>query len=788
MIRLANNDENPTISKQDEQELENLANDIAEHDAPLKTGVLSALSGATLGLSDKLAVETGLMDAETRRKQREQNPTADIIGDILGTTASIVGTGGAGAAVKGTAAAAKAAKGASTAKKIAKGAGKALTTPTAFADKAGRSVEFLTKKGLDKVLKDSGNEKLAREVIKKALPKTAGSAVEGAFYGAGELLKEDAIGRAEFNAENLLYAGGLGSLFGGAMGGALGSVSAVVPVIKNNRVVDFTVETVKDKLGKLRDPSEAFLTWAGATAKKRLDIKKNNRDLYDYFPTYIRKHMKRGDKKEAVFESVNKELEYNGERIGEIIDQTNTKVPANRYLDAQLEALDELLESETKTLAGVQIKNKANAINREKLNLEKKWRNAGLIDSVEINENRKLLGKLGKFRFGMSDGQATSAVIARARYRALRKVVDDAVESVDSSLSKELKDINRDFRAGKEALELIEKKENKDFLSGNDLLLAALGIGGLGEGGELAGLGALGTLPLTIALGKKFLRSDLALQFSILGSLEKTNKKVTKDIAKQVKTFFNKPGKAAKVATTKALINSGLSLKNEEGKNPKKPKNREEAFINITENLQNFTTNPELGMGNLSTVTSNMSRTAPNTSMHLQNTSMRALQFIQNKIPKAANNRGILDEFDRKYMPSSIEMAKFERYLQAVDDPKSVMEDIGNGTVTREQVEALKFVYPELYKEVQEQVMEQLSKGTKIPYNRKISLGILMDLPTDVSLQRENILALQSSFSDQPQQEQAAQDQGAVKSSRKGMESLEFSDREQTNLTKVATR
>jgi len=235
-------------------------------------------------------------------------------------------------------------------------------------------------------------------------------------------------------------------------------------------------------------------------------------------------------------------------------------------------------------------------------------------------------------------------------------------------------------------------------------------------------------------------------------------------------------------------VDSGLALKHEENKRPKKPKNDREAFENISKNISEFSVNPAKSAGMIGNITANMARTAPKTSMHLQNTAHRAMLFLESKVPRRDNKNGILEDLDRPYYPSSLEVAKFKRYLQAVDDPKSVMEDIGNGTVTREQVEALKFVYPELYKEVQEQVMEQLSKGTKIPYNRKISLGILMDLPTDVSLQRENILALQSSFSDQPQQEQAAQDQGAVKSSRKGMESLEFSDREQTNLTKVATR
>ncbi len=75
-------------------------------------------------------------------------------------------------------------------------------------------------------------EKVAAPVIKKILGETTGkiaskalgSAVEGAFYGAGNAVNEDALGDSELNASSLIHNVGFGTLFGGSLGGLLGLV------------------------------------------------------------------------------------------------------------------------------------------------------------------------------------------------------------------------------------------------------------------------------------------------------------------------------------------------------------------------------------------------------------------------------------------------------------------------------------------------------------------------------------------------------------------------------------
>src|SRR5690606_34001635 len=92
--------------------------------------------------------------------------------------------------------------------------------------------------------------------------------------------------------------------------------------------------------------------------------------------------------------------------------------------------------------------------------------------------------------------------------------------------------------------------------------------------------------------------------------------------------------------------------------------------------------------------------------------------------------------------------------------PLSVLEDIKKGTLTREHVEALQKVYPHLYNQIRVEVLEQLrdKSETDIPYNRRVLLSILLNIPGDASLLGKNIEALQANFLT-PQEKEAMAEQ-----------------------------
>jgi len=83
----------------------------------------------------------------------------------------------------------------------------------------------------------------------------------------------------------------------------------------------------------------------------------------------------------------------------------------------------------------------------------------------------------------------------------------------------------------------------------------------------------------------------------------------------------------------------------------------------------------------------------------------------------------------------------------------SVVQDLAEGEVTREGVEALKTVYPEIYSEIQSQTLEKISQmDEKLSYQKRLEIGILLDLPSDPSLDPNNIQGLQQQFDPGSQQ------------------------------------
>jgi hypothetical protein len=155
-------------------------------------------------------------------------------------------------------------------------------------------------------------------------------------------------------------------------------------------------------------------------------------------------------------------------------------------------------------------------------------------------------------------------------------------------------------------------------------------------------------------------------------------------------------------------------------------------------------------------------------------------------MPKPIRETTLLPN-QKDYTPSTIELAKFERYVQAVDHPLSVLEDFENGTVTREHIEAIQEVYPKLYQQVRQTAFNRMRDVTDpLPYNKVIQLSILLNLPGDDSLLGKNIKALQENL--KPGEEQAAAGQPMVNSTQGGAAEVDMAAREASDTQAFINR
>ena len=174
-------------------------------DEPFKAAAVSGLRGLTLGLTDQILTSTGITNPEKLKALEEANPIISGASEITGAIAPAFFTGGTSV-----------------------GARLLAATPAALAERAGLAAATkLAPSITGKVLSKTASN-ITKEVVDKAVKIGTGSAVEGAFFGVGDVISEDALGDAEFNAETALAGMGQGALIGGIFGSAAGGTFGMV--------------------------------------------------------------------------------------------------------------------------------------------------------------------------------------------------------------------------------------------------------------------------------------------------------------------------------------------------------------------------------------------------------------------------------------------------------------------------------------------------------------------------------------------------------------------------------
>jgi hypothetical protein len=129
----------------------------------------------------------------------------------------------------------------------------------------------------------------------------------------------------------------------------------------------------------------------------------------------------------------------------------------------------------------------------------------------------------------------------------------------------------------------------------------------------------------------------------------------------------------------------------------------------------------------------------------------KTAQFLQSKVPSDPIMAQSITAGRSPWEPSDYELAKFERYVEAAEDPERVLTKIASGSVSPEHIETLKVLYPSTYQRLQDGVMDAIMKpNTKLSYEQRINIGSLLDIPTDPTLQTSFVTAMQANYQPDP--------------------------------------
>ncbi len=189
--------------------------------------------------------------------------------------------------------------------------------------------------------------------------------------------------------------------------------------------------------------------------------------------------------------------------------------------------------------------------------------------------------------------------------------------------------------------------------------------------------------------------------------------------------------------------------------------------------VQESAANPGGVVDKVTRALGDMHTVAPQTATAMAITASRAIAYLGTVAPKGRTNAPSLQPLaeERRYNASELDV--FAERLRAIEDPLTVLDDVAAGTISRPAIEAVRAVYPKLFREIQVKVAVACAASPKpIAWERQKSLAILLGVPTDATLDPGFVARTQASFaasganqppaSQQPQQAGASAQGGGV--------------------------
>lgn len=161
-----------------------------------------------------------------------------------------------------------------------------------------------------------------------------------------------------------------------------------------------------------------------------------------------------------------------------------------------------------------------------------------------------------------------------------------------------------------------------------------------------------------------------------------------------------------------------------------------------------WVSNPEEAMKKMQELTYAVSNGgAPQIGAVAQSKFHTALNYIFEEMPKPPRPTS---PFAKQYpwKPSDQQLSAFEQKTSVVLDPFVVFDELQKGTLTRNHIDALKKVYPVIYKNMKMRMQDTVLKGVKpVSFNTRAKLSMIMEAPMDIAFTPSKMLSYQENWS-----------------------------------------
>ena len=614
------------------------------------------------------------------------------------------------------------------------------------AAKAGRIAEGLVAKELAARGIERGAESMAKDIGARMATSAAKLGVEGAVVSAPRALTETALGDPQAAAESVMMGGLIGSMLGV---GAAGFGKALAPLAEK-ALAKGELDSAAERgfLDQFKaERASKVLGYTQAERNKVGEEAANN--IGEYF---LGRRTNDGEKIIGSLDSRDKILEklqkFKGEANSELDDiyKKLDDVPGEKVqVDGVINNLKEQIGTKFQgKLAAPERKILENIMSDLDM-VRTSGENKML--SIPFQDAREFLNKVGSFAFpkGKILDPSPRQLVSREAYFLIRDKIDEAAGRQaqtlgDSKLVDAFETRRKDVAYSLKAEQTLSKQIRKE--TGNKMFGLTDTITGIGLG---SGIGAI---PAALGVAGKKLVEKYGNQ--VLANLDSSGPEFVRNYMQTVGKRLDKIPQALDrmgSGTSSDIKAAGLQriLNMRPDEKPKEIKK-------LKERATFYASNPSALIEDLSHHTSPIANGgAPQTADQLSQRVPQVLSYIQSIMPKPMTAPNpFLPE--REFKASDQEMAKFERQLGVIYNPFSVIDDLQKGSLTKDQMDTLKNVYPVIYKNMQLRVQgHMIDKRPNLNFQSRLKLSLLMGFNVDSSVAPQFLSSLQDNYKITPE-------------------------------------
>lgn len=719
-----------------------------------------ALRGLTFGASDWAARQLGAGD--TFAKLQKHNEGASIAGELAGAALPVVLSGGAAAPEE---AALIAARGGATAAReggiLARGLGaygRAQEGIAAAGEAAGRFVpEMLGAAEGGAIAKVAGG--VGRGVA------------EGALNGVGQAVSDASLKGDPITVDKILAGGGMGALLGGGLGGGLAGLGVVTEggLRGVGRAADWAMKeegAVARLLGREVRPmldelaTRKALSSVGPTQKMVEDLralgpeveKRVAARLLDEVPELAGKSSLAAMKRQEIAALVEAERVATGKAIGaeykgldDLLKRTGAEVP--QVGDAMTKVWREVIEPLAQRPG---YEGAARSLARSLRTFE----NSAAKNGWSFEAVHRLSADLGATSRKLGRSNPVVGEAYGAAYRAMREELERAGDAAAkaagaAAFSAKIKPLNAKYADYVWLSNASKRGVAADVKNRTFGLSEALGaIRGQSVGSSVGG--ALGSLagPAGQAAGALLggvaggfanavvqhairtygdqaaaVLAKRAVQSDVLRAVTLT---VDEMVDRRIKAALSSGARVARAVGQRGAAVAARP-KDERGTVDERYK------AAVKENAAFLASNGGTGKA----ATDRIRGVHPELAAALDAGGVKVAQNVQKRVPKAPVSASVVP-LGRpiRVEPSREKKAAFLRYREAAVTPLRTLDRLADGSLTREHVEGLEENHGPLLDEARAKLLAAVAdgKGKDVPYARRVRLGLLFGVPTDVML------------------------------------------------------